>query len=503
MLVYLTKHLGGVGPRLYFFNYKEFNMKTLFTLILISLSSLCFGQSTFTKWISTEENETLWRMEKIDNENTLVVIGRGDWNNSLEFFFNLENVFYIINSDGQFTDSLVTNKIENYEIILSNVVRIDEEGFLCAANALHVETLDEQLCLFWLDQGLNITNYSFHGSPDVDEVVTDYIINHKGNIVFTGINNFEGPDGQTFFWEFDPGGNELNFIIDTTFLSVAPSILQLPGNEMYHVIDFYNCAIYNNDFEKDTVISLENTSFATFPQRHIIVDDFHYLKIGYILNPPAPVHFDMALLLMDENFQIETLNSYGAIDTTDFGNSVSFISTDYIFLCGIKNSEVFPLDDGWIALYKTNLSGEIFYSRFYGGYGYYYGVQSIATQKGGCLLAANYWDFHNWVPGEPQNYDVIIMKLNADGLLTNISSPVPFEQTDILVYPNPGNEYLKIESCLENLTLNLYDTKGEVVLVKDFDKAITIETHILFPGQYFYTIYQGQEIKKSGIWIKK
>jgi len=443
-------------------------------------------------------------MHEIDEENFLVVIGVGDYNNSLEVFFNVRNIFYIMNKEGQFTDSLVTNKILDYEIILSNIIRIDQEGFLCAANALHTETLDEQLCLFWLDNNLNITNFSFYGSDEVDEIVTDYTINHDGDIVFTGINSYGGPDGETFFWKFDPAGNELEFIVDSSFLTINPTIIQLPGNNNYHVFEHNWVAIYNMDFENDTILNLENCdNFLAFPQRHKIVDDFHYLKIGLLMGSPSMNPWDMGVIMLDEDYQINFLHSYGTLDTNDFANSIDFITTDIIYLGGVKNSETLPYDDGWIALYKTNLTGEVLFSRFYGGYGYYYGVHTIATEDGGCLLAANYLDFYNWVPGEPQNFDVIILKLNENGLLTDISSPVPFEQTDILVYPNPGKNFIKIESSIENLCVQLFDINGKLVLEKWFNSSKQINTTNLLSGNYFYKITQNNEVIKGGKWIKK
>jgi len=409
-----------------------------------------------------------------------------------------------MNEEGQFTDSLVTNKILDYEIILSNIIKIDQEAILCAFNALNIETFDTQLCLLWLDQNLDITQYSFHGSDTIDEVVTDFTINHNSDIVFTGKDSFDEPDGETFFWKFDMEGNELEFILDTSTLTVAPTIIELPGNNKYYVFDYYYCTIYNNDFEKDTTLSLEiSDNFYAFPQRHKIVDDFHYLKIGLLMGSPSMNPWDMGVIMLDEDYQINFLHSYGTLDTNDFANSIDFITTDIIYLGGVKNSETLPYDDGWIALYKTNLTGEVLFSRFYGGYGYYYGVHTIATEDGGCLLAANYLDFYNWVPGEPQNFDVIILKLNENGLLTDISSPVPFEQTDILVYPNPGKNFIKIESSIENLCVQLFDINGKLVLEKWFSSSKQINTTNLLSGNYFYKITQNNEVIKGGKWIKK
>ncbi|MCD4732121.1 MAG: T9SS type A sorting domain-containing protein [Bacteroidales bacterium] len=479
-------------------------IKIIFIAIIYLSSLLGFSQSTFTKWISTEENEILWRMEKIDDDNYLVVIGRGYYTNHLEFFLNVENVFYKMNGNGQILDSLVTDKILDYEIILSNVIRIDQEGFLCAANALNTETLDEQLCLFRLDENLNITDYSFHGSADVNEVVTWFTINHEGDIVFTGINRSEEPLGETFLWKFDPEGNELEFKADSSYLTVGPTIIELAGNNKYYVFEHTWVAIYNQDFENDTILDLEISDiFFSLTRKHVIVDDFHHLLYGIILNAPGPNPWDMAVLLMDENYQIDAMNTYGTPDTNDAAYSISLITTDQFYLGGIKNNDILELEDSWLSLYKTNLSGDIFFSRFYGGYGYYFGVQTIATQDGGCLLAANYWDFYTWIPGEPENHDVFIMKVDENGLLTNIPKNIPFEQTDILVFPNPGKDYLKIESSLKNLSFQLFNVTGEVVLQKDFNSSVKLNTDNLPSGSYIYRITINEEIIKTGKWIKK
>ena len=225
----------------------------------------------------------------------------------------------------------------------------------------------------------------------------------------------------------------------------------------------------------------------------------HFVLSG-TLPPEDP--WDMAFLILNDEYQIENTFLFGATDTLDYPGMADFIDTNRIFFSGIKNCITLPPEDSWLCLYITNLNGDTLQSRFYGGYGLYSPSTGLATSDGGYIIAARWVDFHNYVPPGPVDTDIFIMKVDENGLLTNIPSVVQFEQTDVIVYPNPGKEYIQIESSLKNLRFQLFDVSGELVIREDFNSSVKLNTDNLPSGSYIYRITKNEEVVKSGKWIK-
>jgi hypothetical protein len=95
------------------------------------------------------------------------------------------------------------------------------------------------------------------------------------------------------------------------------------------------------------------------------------------------------------------------------------------------------------------------------------------------------------------------MKVNSEGLLTGTDTPMPFEVTDVIVYPNPGNDSFKICSGYKQIRVLLNDLDGECVLDKIISGTSSISTDDLKTGIYLYQLFDGYKEIKSGKWIKK
>lgn len=85
---------------------------------------------------------------------------------------------------------------------------------------------------------------------------------------------------------------------------------------------------------------------------------------------------------------------------------------------------------------------------------------------------------------------------------TSITTMLPTENLEsrFIIYPNPADNYLTIENLIsDNLTLNLYDSNGKLILTRDVSKSLRIDISWLTPGAYFLDAVYGdgrKEVKK-------
>ena len=75
-----------------------------------------------------------------------------------------------------------------------------------------------------------------------------------------------------------------------------------------------------------------------------------------------------------------------------------------------------------------------------------------------------------------------------------------------MVYPNPGNDYLFVQTGPQNIGANfmLIDIAGQKLLEQIVNEATQqIPTNTLPPGTYFWTLNKGNMLIESGKWIKQ
>lgn len=490
-------------------------VKKIATFFGVIIYSLSFSQPTFVKVIdNVKDYESVYSITEIVPGEYLFNIHQINPNFSLtNTDFGYKHLLYLLDDSGSVLSSLTFTNLDQYFIIVRNVIKSANNDILYMCDALDSLTLDIQLCLLHTDFELNILSYNFYGYPDSTEHVLDFCINENQNLIFAGAANrtFGQLDGGYLLWETDFNGNTLKYKIDTTYAPFCPTIMQLPGNGKYYVGDGRNSVlIYNQDFELENlyVIDSDSTGFLGMPwKKYKLLDDFHYLIYGMQIvfdgiGWPTSV-WDMAIKVMDQNFDTLHTYTYGTPDTFDLPNNMDFIDTNRIFLAGVKNYTNQPPEDSWMSIYITNLQGDTLNSRYYGGYGSYNVGTGLATSDGGYIYAIRWFDFANYTPPDPIDWDIVIMKVNSEGLLTDINTPIPFEVTDIIVYPNPGGDYFNICSSYRQVRVLLYTIDGDCVIDRIISGTSSITTTGLSAGTYLYRILEGEREIKTGKWVKK
>ncbi len=97
--------------------------------------------------------------------------------------------------------------------------------------------------------------------------------------------------------------------------------------------------------------------------------------------------------------------------------------------------------------------------------------------------------------------DLFICKLNE----TFVGQEEIEKESNTLVFPNPGNNKIIVQSPSKNLKLQLYDQTGQIVLEEYLQDAVShsINTGYLPEGLYIYRLSGNDGFIENGKWIKQ
>ena len=141
------------------------------------------------------------------------------------------------------------------------------------------------------------------------------------------------------------------------------------------------------------------------------------------------------------------------------------------------------------------------WQKFYGGDGYYtlYGV--LPTRDQGYLMYGTFWDYHH--TSEYIRY-LSLIKVSKDGYSMSVDQYGSPLAHDVIVYPNPGDDVLFLESQLRNATFTLYHLKGHEVIEQSVVQGRTsLQVGNLKSGIYVYRVSVDDQMRDEGKWIKK
>ena len=238
--------------------------------------------------------------------------------------------------------------------------------------------------------------------------------------------------------------------------------------------------------------------------------DTSFYLLGYNLYPPP-------------NYNLSLLRFYHPIDTAGYLTSLLKISdtTDYpslrggldfrhkdsIFVGGTRNLDrnniYHSSQPSWFMLFQTDSLLNVRWERFYGGDAYYVMQKLIATRDGGCLVAGTRYDYMN---SPEQQTDIIVLKLNSEGLLVGNDELPETRMHEAIVYPNPGTDALQIRLAVQHPTamLELFDANGRLMLNQQLhQKESRIAVDHLPSGTYIYRLSADTGLLESGKWMKQ
>jgi hypothetical protein len=478
--------------------------KTVFTFLLVFGTIGVYSQNQVEKWIATPEDEYVESMDYLYFDFLFLTVHRGEVAETYqENFTNYSNVLYKSDFNLEFSDSLLLDEVGDYDVLVKGFLKVDATGLLFWAKALNKNTQDEQLCLLWFDESLNLVNSAIMGSPDSLEVISDVIVRSDGNLLFVGVTSPEALQGSYILWEFDANIDEVKKIIFSESVAYEPTIIEIPGTSKFHLCAGFETFQFDYELNFEILIDFP-ANINIHPQnQNKLINDFEYLKTGLYISAPipgSPWEMDLSFSLMDENATVTDTYTFGIPDSIDTPGKLDFINTDTIYYGGTRNLSNNPVQDSWVSLFTTNLQGEVLEHRFWGGGGQYQFSDLSALPTGGFLLAVTRWDYQNFPDGKTR--DIRLITENSGNPITG-NPDIIFKKDNFQLYPNPGNNYIQIKAVGRGLHFRLLDVHSKIILEADFDETAEIDINRVHSGIYFYEISKGKEILQTGKWIKQ
>lgn len=201
-------------------------------------------------------------------------------------------------------------------------------------------------------------------------------------------------------------------------------------------------------------------------------------------------------------------NQWRISDTIDIpatNKGIDYINKDTIFMGGSTDFwiGIYNTWPSWFVILQTDSLLNIRWERFYGGDAFYTMRKIIATKDGGCLVAGVKYDYNNT---STQQQDIVILKLNEQGLLTGTGEKPPVKITEAIVYPNPGSGYISVRIAIQyrQSVFELFDLEGKCVLNKTLTSNLErFCISFLEPGTYVYRISAKDGLYETGKLLKQ
>ena len=206
--------------------------------------------------------------------------------------------------------------------------------------------------------------------------------------------------------------------------------------------------------------------------------------------------FDFFLLKIDENGNQLWFKTYGGTDF-DYGESLGLNKEQNLYILGSSASfsDNFKPDH---YLIKTNLEGEIIWTKTFGGEGSDYSSALICTSDSGCVFTGTTSN------GSLGNKDIVFYKISKTGEALVVSAIPPINDSieQISVYPNPVQNKFSvfIETKINtNFQINIYNATGQKVYQQQVATNVrSWHQPKLNRGLYLYTIQNKNKVVFNG-----
>jgi hypothetical protein len=340
-------------------------------------------------------------------------------------------------------------------------------------------------------------------------------INHKGNIVLNGtvlpIETPQYPD--IFFYEITREFDSVRFSVEELFgHQTSLDFFEIPGSTEYKVVGhhypnpqngYHNIVYYDSNFN---FIYTDTIAWHVAQQLTAsLLDDSTYLVAGYKIFITNNDFGIVKLNMEDDLLEKASFGKQG--DTTDHVafRSISYYTKDNIYLGGCSNFIVgqFPwqTDDDWIYLVNLDSNLNENWQRFYGGDAYYNPRGLIATADGGCVIFGERYDENI----QFEEYDVYILKVDSNGLLTSVNEIPNIAANELFIYPNPATSRITLQfpgiSHLSHKELLIYNNLGikvKHVEIPGSTDRLGIDLENLSSGLYYISLISNGTLAATG-----
>jgi len=475
----------------------------------MQLAVYIFAQQTTWEYVLRTpeiDEETFTMLEGIDG--SVYVGGRSIL---LDRQYPYKSLVFKLNQQGIFVDSIHFTLPDKWTS-LSQILPVSNDNYMVLStfrdyaspytkggfmiNKMNSDLELTNQIVFWAD-----TNYLIFGGAASNDKNDNLFVNLSVNLPVSSIYSYlvEIDSNltiikQKFITDYPKAYSHLKKIDENTYWG-----LNVLTNK-YEIFDSAFNIVGEQRVPESTTANFgvkwdSDTSFYLLAEHSISYEH----KMGFLRQPH---YFDTTGYLF---------NSWGRADTVDFPaftNGIDFQNKDSIFIGGTHNMP-YALDPGqqpvptWFVILQTDSLLNVRWERFYGGNANYLMTNLIATRDGGCLIAGTRYDYLN--DPVPQT-DIIVLKLNSEGLLVGDHELPETRMHEAIVYPNPGTDALQIRLAVQHPTalMELFDANGRLVLSQHLhqkENRITVDQ--LPSGTYIYKLSADKGLMESGKWVKQ
>jgi hypothetical protein len=218
-------------------------------------------------------------------------------------------------------------------------------------------------------------------------------------------------------------------------------------------------------------------------------------------NPRTDV---LGILRLDTSFSLKAQAYIGPQDTINYPgylHNLDFIDTTQIYYGGTCNQAIadFSSNKSYYMLGKFDSELNLQWQKYYGGDMYYTLWGILATSDHGCLLLGSTYNYLT----QNLERDIFVIKVDKNGSYTG-NNGIPSKIIhDIILYPNPGNDKLYVNTGLKDACFELFDVMGNNRIHQMLNQGLTtVYTQVLTTGMYFYRITHKDTLVESGTWVK-
>lgn len=490
-------------------------MKIVLVFLLGSISLSIFPQTNF-KYIWENERQNIpGNIIEIRNQEYIISVLEYDIEVSKSYFSLLR-----IDNSGNLLDSKIISNERS--IFLLDIIRNSDSTFLVLCNESNCLTLDSVLFkVTTMNYTFDIIQNNAYQTNEKYYDLSKYSINKDGGIVFCAQLNS-------------------NYLVDTSNYSnvilyglsmIGDSVMAKPfynetDQKPYQIIEkpnvsgyylFGSTNIMNEPFRNKFITELDynfNPIHATIDPNFMLqhwtnakrFGTSNIIYTGFDLNPGE--HYIGSVAIMDTNFN--TI-AYQKIEETERDTVVNlshkynldFVDENNIYVTGIANMKFqlpYQQDSSWVIIANMDSNLNIRWQKKYGGDMFYMPYSTLATSDGGCMVLGFCWDYKT----QQDENSIFVMKVDSTGLLASISYPVTFKNT-IHPFPNPGNDYFKIDFNAQQfpVELKVFDISGKLLLSETIEnKYQRIHTSGLNSGLYLIRMTDNNKIEKTVKWVK-
>jgi hypothetical protein len=476
-------------------------------LLLVPVQS-----QSFSKLISNQTDQIISSVIEDSNGNYLLV-GRIE---------KLQGVFegYLIKIDslGNLLNEL-TFKSDSNSFVVFNILLI-ANNYLIIGEKFDKTNLPFTNCKLWylkLNHDLEVVDEKFCNVKENNWIsYMNTIIDSDSNIVIAGYtsrfdtitNNY---NFDTFLYKININGDSINSKFNTTEHphDLCFDIIEKPDKNGYFAFFSHYSEIYGTNGQLLTLDkNLDSLDIDSIP---LGIYDFY--SPAYLIDSSLLLYgkrggynygYDLNVISMNINAGLINFEHFGKADTVDWPANSKGISryNENIYIAGTSNLEIsnpfFSTQQSWFYLVKLHEDLTIKWQKWYGGDAYYHLYSINATKDGGCVMAGTRYDYQT----QNQERDVYILKVNEDGILTWTYN-FPETTRQVIVYPIPGHDEIRIAAQQHSLKFDLFSTEGHRILSTEIEIQDKISTSHIPKGIYFYKIYNpDSEIIATGKWVK-